>query len=153
MRGVVAYFEGVPRDIDGSLEWCRANYLRVAFTPEQIVAASAECPDWPCRMDKAGVYFLQRRGKICYVGKAVALCARIDQHRQRNRPFDRVTVIAGLPPDWAADFEGAYLEAWSPPWNFASHSGWGEWIPDLAAVLAAMPQDLICNLPESERLP
>lgn len=149
MQGVVGMFDGRGLYAYGAMAvWCRANFRNVAFSPEQIVAAAAEWPEWDDPSDLAGIYFLIRGGKVCYVGKATCLSARIGQHKRRNRPFEKVTVIAGLPPPSVGEFEAAYLRAWDPPWNVARPAGYASWVRDLTATLKAMPQDLICDQPE-----
>lgn len=153
MKGVVAHFgKSEVMDIRLVREWAAVHRDSLAFTPEEIVAASADWPEWDGPLDESGIYFLLRRGRVCYIGKANALITRLSQHSRQRRPFDAVTVIAGIPQDWLTAVETAYLKAWNPPWNSARGTGYMRWCDPLVDKLKAMPLDLICTLPEQPPL-
>lgn len=61
MGGVVGcvYGGGEISGIREAIAWTRENFPRMAFTPAEIIAASADWPDWDGRLDLPGIYFLQ----------------------------------------------------------------------------------------------
>lgn len=147
MRGAIAFFgQSEMGEIREVRPWVVENFPRMAFTPEEIVAAASDDPDFDGPMDESGIYFLQRGGKVCYVGKANGIISRLLQHR--GRPFDAVTMIAGIPPEATGALEMAYIHAWNPPWNHARCYGGFEAGRDLCKRLKAMPLDLVCDQPE-----
>lgn len=151
MRGVIKLFERAEFDSDESgRQWFLANAPALLFTPEQIIAASADWPEWDGGLDLPGIYFLQRRGKICYVGLAKGLIARLNQHYAQKRPFDAVTVIAGVHRDALADLENIYEEGWRTPWNRARTVWYHPEGRALKDKLAAMDLRLVCDRPEHE---
>lgn len=151
MRGCIANFGTRELFNQHIADWLTEHLPHALFTPEQIVAASVPWPtddvEW---LDEGGIYFLQREGRICYVGQTYHFAARLAQHY--GRPFDRVTVIAGLPRAALTDFEAPYRTAWDPPWNHAPVYANSRHSDALRGQLAAMPLDLICDRPEIDPL-
>lgn len=135
-------------------DWIAAHYSRLAFSPEQVIAAAValpEWPEWPNGMDGPGIYFLQRAGKVCYVGLGKPVGLRLNKHFRDRRPFDAVTVLYGIHPEALSDVEAAYILAWDPPWNQSWPSPWSVQGKELQTALAAMPKDLVCTEPELGR--
>jgi hypothetical protein len=128
-------------------EWAARHFPALAFTPEQVVAASVP---WLALGPKpsSGLYFLQRAGRICYVGMASDLADRLIHHRSDGRPFDAVTVIARVPKDCLRQLEAAYRTAWQPPWNWGPTHATTPAALALLEALSAMSLGLICDQPE-----
>lgn len=144
MNGVLVNYGCSGLEIASARKWAAEALPLALFTPAQVVAAAARAPDLVD--DEAGIYFLQRNGKICYIGKASGLLSRIAQHR--GRPFDAVTVIAGVPKDCCASLEAAYVKAWRPRWNAAPcYMAWSG-AKALYEKLREMDLSLICDKPE-----
>jgi hypothetical protein len=125
-------------DAPAVLRWSREHLTRLAFTPEQVIAAAVPSHGSEFAWHTSGIYFLVRRGRISYIGRANVLSERLRQHR--GRPFDAVTAIAGVPHTATPALEHAYVEAWQPSWNSArTHAGPFASEP-LQRALAAMPR-------------
>ena len=148
-KGVVAAFDGDEiYDFVQARDWFDRRCPEMAFTPEQIVAASAPKLELDGPYDSSGVYFLLREGRVCYIGKAKELHGRIRQHRSQGRPFDAVAVIAGVHWEFIGALESAYVTAWEPPWNAAPVYAYHTAATALAEDLTAMDRALVCTLPE-----
>lgn len=64
----------------------------------------------------SGVYFLYFRGTLQYVGQSIAPAARLHQHRQVGRVFDRAFVLP-VPQSMLDQVEGALIRRFRPPLN------------------------------------
>jgi hypothetical protein len=145
--GVLVEFERIDTFGIRHHDWLGVTIDRLAFSPESVVAASIPTGELPPDLYDA-IYFLIRRGKVCYVGRSGNVGLRLQQHAATGRKWEAVAVIAGIHPDSLETVEHAYLHAWEPPWNVARVSGHNRFAASLRAQLAAMPLDLVCKDPE-----
>lgn len=147
VSGVLGVVGWGAADPEAGADWAQRHFPGLAFTPGQIVGAAVP---WLALGPKplAGIYFLQRNGRICYVGMASDLAGRMIQHRSDQRPFDAVTVIAGVPVGAIRQLEAAYRTAWKPRWNWGPTHATTKAAVALVETLSAMPLDLICDQPE-----
>jgi hypothetical protein len=149
MEGVIKCFGHSSKRID---QWAKAHNDEMAFTPRQIVEASAPKLKFDHGQSFCGVYFLIRNRKICYIGKSINVIDRLKKHTKNKRPFDAVTVITGLPIDLIGGVEHAFQSAWRLPWNYGPtvHQSMCD---DLERKLSAMKKDFVCTLRESAFTP
>lgn len=127
------------------LAWLRDQMRLLLHGSGAIVAASRPLADGVS--STPGIYFLIWKARVCYVGQASCIHARICEHGTEGRPFDRVAIIAGL-PKWAqTEIEHAYIAAWNPPWNSEGiRNGQLGDMPDLLAAARAL--DSTAVMPE-----
>lgn len=68
---------------------------------------------------RSGVYFLMLEGEIVYVGQAVAVATRVDQHASIKQ-FDQVLFLP-WPKSDLSQVEGAFIRLLKPPLNFGKN--------------------------------
>ena len=64
-----------------------------------------------------GIYFLINENRIVYVGKALGIWMRLDQHAIQGKLFSHYWCFGGVPYDWLRHVEGFYINRFRPAYN------------------------------------
>jgi hypothetical protein len=107
-------------------EWLHGHAIRALIGSHRIARAAVPLAKFSAErdgFDRPGIYFLFVDGMIMYIGQSYGITGRVWTHR-KERVFDAVAAIAGI-PKWAQnDYEYAYIRAWTPVWNAEHRRGY-----------------------------
>lgn len=98
----------IPETADKNLDDATAIPVEIEGVSGLIDTARTHLP--------SGVYFLYFRGTLQYVGQSIAPAARLHQHRQTGRVFDRAFVLP-VPQSMLDQVESALIRKFRPPLN------------------------------------
>lgn len=129
MRGIAAdiFLDDDPELLgDDRNIWIRRHSPEIMIGSDRISRSAIPVRKFQCERDnydRPGIYFLLVDDRIVYVGQSIGVTGRIFTHA-KERKFDTVSAIVGV-PKWAQTvYEYAYIRTWQPAWNAENRRGY-----------------------------